>query len=473
MRHLLVGTVLVVAACATNPVTGKSQLSLVSEAQEIEMGRGELTRARQETGFIADAVLEQYVANIGKQIAAASERPGLPWEFHVIDDPMVNAFAAPGGFVFITRGILGYLNSEAELAAVLGHEIGHVTAKHSVAMMSQQQLAQVGMVAGSIAAPRVAGGVAGQIAGAATSLYFLKFSRGDESQADQLGHRYSLRQGYDVREMPNTFRTLERVGAASGGGSLPGFLSTHPDPGSRIQKTQAWADTVSNPSRLHADRDRFLTRIDGLLFGADPEQGYFESGRFLHPTLKIRFDVPQGWQTLNQLSQVVMAEPNGRAQIALSPAQQNSVAAAAQAFLAQQGIISPGAQRTTLNGLSAVTADFTAATQQGQQLRGSVLFLQQGGQVFQFLGLALAANWNQHGGTIMQVLRSFGPTAAGQQFQQRKWLRMVTLARATPVATLAQQSNGAITPQLLAIINGVPDGGTLPAGKRVKTVGYR
>ena len=157
MRYLILCTMLGLAACATNPVTGKSQLSLVSEAQEIEMGRGELTRARQESGFVADAALEQYVASIGRQMAAASERPNLPWEFHVIDDPMVNAFAAPGGFVFVTRGILGYLNSEAELAAVLGHEIGHVTAKHTVAMISQQQLAQVGLIAGSIAAPE--GGV--------------------------------------------------------------------------------------------------------------------------------------------------------------------------------------------------------------------------------------------------------------------------------------------------------------------------
>ncbi|MEO7355129.1 MAG: M48 family metalloprotease [Gemmatimonadales bacterium] len=467
------GSILVLAACATNPVTGKSQLSLVSEAQEIEMGRGEVTRARQESGFIADATLEQYVATIGKQMAAASERPGLPWEFHVIDDPMVNAFAAPGGFIFITRGILTYLNSEAELAAVVGHEIGHVTAKHTVAMLSQQQLAQVGLMAGAIAAPKVAGGVAGQLAGTAASLYFLKFSRNDESQADQLGHRYSLKQLYDVREMPNTFRTLERLSAVSGGNGMPNFLSTHPDPGSRVQKTQAWADTVSNPSRLHSDRDRFLTRIDGLLFGADPEQGYFENGRFLHPSLRFQFMVPQGWQTSNTLSQVTIAEPNGAAQVSLSSGQQSTVDAAAQAFLAQQGVTSPGSQRTTVNGTPAITADFTAATQDGQQLRGTVLFLQHNGQVFQFLGLSLAASWGQQGGAITQVLRSFGPTAAGQQFQQRKYLKIVTLARATSVATLAQQSNGAVTAQTLAIINGVPDGATLPAAKRVKTVVYR
>lgn len=473
MRNYIVGSVLLAAACATNPVTGRSQLSLVSESQEIEMGRGELARARQETGFIADANLEQYVANIGKQMAAASERPNLPWEFHVLDDPMVNAFAAPGGFVFVTRGILTYLNSEAELAAVLGHEIGHVTAKHTVAMISQQQLAQVGLVAGSIAAPSAAGGIAGQIAGAATSLYFLKFSRNDESQADQLGHRYSLMQGYDVREMPNTFRTLERLGAASGRGSTPGFLSTHPDPGSRIQKTQAWADTVSNPSRLHADRDRFLNRVDGLVFGADPEQGYFEGGYFLHPTLRFRFAVPQGWQTLNQLTQVVMAEPNGQAQITLSPSQQTSASAAAQTFLAQQGVTSAGGQRTTVNGLPAVAADFTATTQQNQTLRGTVLFVEYGGSVYQFLGLALASSWSQQGGAINQALRSFGPTPAGQRFQQRKYVKVVTLSRNTSVATLAQQSNGAISAQQLAIINGVADGASIQAGRRVKTVVYR
>lgn len=473
MRHSTLCAALLLAACATNPVTGKKQLMLVSESDEIAMGQQELARARTETGFYPDAALESYVSGIGLAMARASERPNLPWEFHVLDDPIVNAFAAPGGFIFITRGILSHLNSEAELAAVVGHEVGHVTARHTAAMMSQQTGIQGLLGVGAILRPDLAQGALGQLAGAGAQMYFLKFSRNDESQADQLGHRYSLTQRYDVREMPNTFRTLQRVSAASGGSTLPGFLSTHPDPGDRVEKTQAWADTVSDYSKLHADRDRFLSHLDGLLFGADPQQGYFENGVFLHPTLKFRFTVPQGWQTANQPQQVIMAEPNGQAQITLAPAQGNSIDAAAQTFLAQQGVQSSGAQRTTVNGIPAMTAEFTATTSQGQALRGSVLFLQHGGQLFQFLGLALSANWNQHGGTIGQTLRSFGATAANQQFQPRRYLKIVTLSQATPVATLAQQSNGAISAQQLAIINGVADGATLPAGRKVKTVIFR
>lgn len=473
MRNSTLCAALLLAACATNPVTGKKQLMLVSESDEIAMGQQELARARSETGFYPDAALESYVSGIGMAMARASERPNLPWEFHVLDDPVVNAFAAPGGFIFITRGILSHLNSEAELAAVVGHEVGHVTARHTAAMMSQQTGIQGLLGVGAILRPDLAQGALGQLAGAGAQMYFLKFSRDDESQADQLGHRYSLTQRYDVREMPNTFRTLQRVSQASGGSTIPGFLSTHPDPGDRVAKTEAWADTVSDYSKLHADRDRFLSHIDGMLFGPDPQQGYFENGVFLHPALKFRFSVPQGWQTANQTQQVILAEPNGQAQITLAPAQGNSIDAAAQTFLSQQGVQSAGTQRTTVNGIPAVIADFSATTSQGQALRGSVLFLQHGGQLFQFLGLSLAANWNQHGGTIGQVLRSFGPTAANQQFQARRYLKIITPAQAISVATLAQQSNGAISAQQLAIINGVADGATIPAGRKVKTVIFR
>jgi predicted Zn-dependent protease len=141
MRPLLiVPALLFLGSCAVNPVTGKRELSFVSEAQEIQMGQQLLAQSRQQTGFYDDPALAQYISGIGMRMAQASERPQLPWEFHLLDDPVVNAYAAPGGFIFITRGILAYMNSEAELAGVLGHEIGHVTARHSASQMSKQQL---------------------------------------------------------------------------------------------------------------------------------------------------------------------------------------------------------------------------------------------------------------------------------------------------------------------------------------------
>ncbi len=459
-----------VSSCATNPVTGQRQLSLVSEAQEIEMGRSQVPAVQQSMGFVADQALQAYVREIGMRMAKASERAHLPWEFHVVDDPMVNAFAAPGGFIFITRGILAHMNSEAELAGVLGHEVSHVTAKHSVTQMSTGLGAQLGVVAAAV----ISGNEAiAQGANAVATLFTLKYGRDQETQADEIGHRYALMQRYDVREIPKTFMTLQRIGEASGGGSSgPSFLATHPDPGNRVAKTQAWADTVSNPGSLTVDRDEFMTRINGMLYGADPAEGYFENGRFLHPAMRFQFAVPNNWVTANQKAAVILGEPNGQAQIQLSGASQATPQAAMQAFAGQQGVQMSASQNVNLGGIPGVIAEFVATTQQGQ-LRGQVLYLQHAGSVFQFLGMSTAQGWGSHGGTISNVLRSFRPTAANQVFQRARQIRVVTLPGSTSIASLASQSGGAITAQQLAIINGVEANATLPAGRKVKTVVYR
>ncbi|MGH7592681.1 MAG: M48 family metalloprotease, partial [Gemmatimonadales bacterium] len=360
-----------------------------------------------------------------------------------------------------------YLNSEAELAAVLGHETGHVTARHSAAMASQQQLGSLGLLGASLWKPQV-----GQLLGTGATLYFLNFSRNDEKQADGLGHRYALRARYDPREMPKTFRTLQRI-SNTGSSRLPGFLSTHPDPGDRVRYTQAWADTVKSFAGLVVDRDRYLAHIDGIVFGEDPEQGYFDGVHYLHPVLRLRFDVPAGWQGVNQRSQVIAADPNGAAQIALSEAKDNSPDAAAQTFLAQPGVQSLATQRTMVNGEPAVDVQFHATTSDNQAVRGDVLFIQHGAGVFQFLGLALATAWPSVGGSIEQSLHSFGPTPGNQVFRQRKYLRIVTLRRPTNIADLAAQSGGAIGVPDLAILNSVADTATLAAGSVAKTVRYR
>ena len=219
-RTLLLGAALAVGlACARNPVTGKNEIALVSEGQEIEMGKQAAQEVAQTMGFVNNAGLESYVSAIGMKMAKASERPDLPWEFHVVDDAAVNAFALPGGFIYVTRGLLTSINDEAELATVMGHEIGHVTPRHSVEQMSKAQLAQLGLGLGSVFSPQIA-----QFAGVASQglqLLFLKYGRTAESQADELGFRYALNQNYDVREMANVFVTLERVSNEAAAGGCP------------------------------------------------------------------------------------------------------------------------------------------------------------------------------------------------------------------------------------------------------------
>src|SRR3954466_2111432 len=228
--------------CARNPVTGKSELSLVSESQEIQMGQQAAQEVAQTIGLYNDAKATAYVSEVGKRMAAASERPNLPWEFHIVEDPSVNAFALPGGFIYVTRGLMGTINDEAELATVVGHEIGHVTNRHSVQQISKQELAQIGLGVGSIGSSDIAR--FGRLASAGLSVLFLKYSRDAENQADQAGFRYALNQNYDVREMTNVFETLDRESQAGGGGQLPEWLATHPNPENRIKNTEQRLDTL-------------------------------------------------------------------------------------------------------------------------------------------------------------------------------------------------------------------------------------
>jgi len=217
-------------ACATNPVTGKKEISLISESQEIAAGKQSLAATEAEYGYYDDAAWNTKVNTMGQKLASVSHRPDLAWQFHVIDDASVNAFAAPGGYIYITRGILAHLNNEAQLAGVLGHEIGHVTARHYASAASQQTLANLGLGVASILSPSVA--KFGDVASTGLGLFFLKYSRDHENQADQLGVDYSVKAGWDARQMAGTYETLARISATSGS-TLPTYLSTHPDPAAR------------------------------------------------------------------------------------------------------------------------------------------------------------------------------------------------------------------------------------------------
>ncbi|HEX4934474.1 MAG TPA: M48 family metallopeptidase, partial [Gemmatimonadaceae bacterium] len=375
-----------VTACAVNPATGRRELSLVSESQEIQMGLDGAKAAAAQMGVYPDSALQRYVASLGQQVAKAGERPALPWSFTVVDDPIVNAFALPGGPIFISRGILTHMNSEAQLVSVLGHEVGHVTAKHSVNQLSKQQLLGGLFTVGMIVRPELQqySGLASQGLG----LLFLKYGRDDETQADELGFRYMTRIGYDPHEMGEMFKTLERT---SGGGarSTPEWLSTHPDPGNRVARTderiaQA-GPTIAAAKRI--ERNAFLRRLDGMVFGDDPRQGYFSQGSFLHPTLKFRFALPGGWKSQNSASAVIMASAQGDAQIVLEMAPNAAPQTLLSQFLAQQGVQGGATTLSPINGLTAAVGQFRAQTQDGTVLAGYVAFIQLDGNTYRFLAI--------------------------------------------------------------------------------------
>jgi predicted Zn-dependent protease len=470
--HLLALAAVVVAAssgCMRNPVTGQLQLGLISEAQEIQMGVQGAAEVERAMGLVPDTALQAYLERLGQQIARASERPHLPWRFGVVDDPTPNAFALPGGPVYFTRGLLGLMTTEAELVSVLGHEIGHITARHQVAMISRAQVAQIGLGLGGVLFPELE--TLGGLAGAGLSLLFLRYSRGAEREADELGFRYSLEQGYDPREMAAVFATLSRMGGDQRS-SVPAWLQTHPLPADRIAAVEeriAAAEPL--PAGLRVGRSDFLDRIDGLVYGVNPRLGFFRDGLFLHPDLRFQIGFPSAWRRQNLARAVMAVSPQNDAAIQLTLSGDASPDAAAQRFLQASGIETGTVARQTINGLPAVVASFRATTQQAT-LQGLAVFVAHEGRVYQVLGYAVAAVYSQYHPVFQQSLGSFAPlTDPAALAVQPDRIRIVTTASPMTLAEFHRRFPSTIPLEELAVINRVPSPETvLPAGTRLKRV---
>jgi predicted Zn-dependent protease len=458
-------------SCATNPATGGKQIALISEGQEKQMGQQADQEVAGAIGLYEDADLQAYVQRIGADMAARSERPALNWTFRLVDDPAVNAFALPGGYIYVTRGLMSYFTSEAELAAVVGHEIGHITARHTVSQISKAQLANIGLAVGMIVRPELQS--LGGLAEAGLSLLFLKYSRDAERQADDLGLRYVTRVGYDPRPMADVFTTLERVSAAETKGRVPGWLSTHPDPGDRRTRIGQEIAALTEPLGTRGrDRAAYLRRIDGIEFGEDPREGFFEQNVFYHPAMRFRFEFPPGWQTSNQKQAVGAQSPNQDAVVVLTLARRESPETASREFFSQPGIQQGGAWRGDINGLPAVAHNFAAQTQQGAVIRGVAAFVSHQGKVFQVLGYTSSARWPHYADIINQTLNTFERLTDRRYLDvEPKKLRVVDLPRAMSLREFAERYPSTAPVETVAIINETTVDGSLEAGPAKRVVG--
>ena len=453
--------------CATNPATGERQLSLVSESEEIALGRQADAEVGATLGLVEDPELQAYVERVGASLAALSERPDLPWAFRVIDDAAVNAFALPGGFVYVTRGLLAYLESEAQLAAVLAHEIGHITARHAVSRLSRAQLANLGLGVGMILSPDLRR--FGDVAQVGLGLLFLKYSRDDERQADDLALRYVQRGGYDPRPMAAVFTVLERVSALEQGGRVPDWLSSHPSPADRRARIDE-AVAAGGPVSGAEERGSYLRRVDGLVFGPDPREGFFRGRVFLHPELRFRLEFPSGWSAVNRKREVAAVSPQQDAVVGLGLTDASSPEAAARAFAAQGGVRTGGARSGSVNGLAAVRLEFEAGTQQGV-LRGLALFVRHEARVFQLLGYAPAARWAARERAVAESLGSFAPlTDPDVLGVQPMRLEIFTPERPLTPRELAGSYPSPVSAEVLAILNQTDPAAPLPAGAPAKRV---
>ena len=464
----------VAVACATNPATGKRELNLMSEAQEISLGKESDAQIRQEMGVVNDPALQQYIDRIAQPLAKSTERPNLPWTFTVVDAPAVNAFALPGGYIYVTRGILAHLNSEAELAGVLGHEIGHVTARHSAAQYSKQTAGSLGLLLGQIFVPELR--PFGQAAEQGLGLLFLKFGRDDELEADRLGAGYATTQGWDPRGVSNMLETLGRLGEGTDRKGVPNWLSTHPMPADRVARLdeQVAALRAKAPGDLAVNRAEYLRRVDGLMFGDNPREGVQRGNAFLHPDLRFRLEFPQGWQIQNTPQQVVASPPGGGGFVFLQlvQARGNRLQDIAAADLGQTGLQFVEGGETQVNGLPAFVGTFRGQTQQMGDVVLRAAWINHNNQVFRLAGLASTQSYRQLQQAVDASVRSFQPLSAGEAERIRpNVLELYTVKQGDSWASIASGvGNRTVPAETLAIINGFSPQERPQAGDRVKVV---
>lgn len=473
MRTLILFLTLALAgggatSCAVNPVTGERQFTLISEAQEIEIGRQADEDISRSLGVYDDPELQAYVQAVGERMARDSERPDLPWTFRVLDDPQVNAFALPGGFIYMTRGIMGHFSSEAELAGVLGHEIGHVTARHGVSRVSRAQLAQVTLGAGRILVPQLEG-IGGELASFGVGLLFLSYSRDDERQADDLGLRYMTDEQYDPREMAATFEMLYHASGGAEGDRLPSWLASHPDPLNRRDRILSRVE-AGEVSGERVERESYLARLDGMIFGANPREGFFQDDVFYHPDLEFRMDFPSGWDRVNQREGVQAVSSEQDALLVLTLASESSATAARSAFLAADNVTGSNLRQEPINGLSAARADFRAVTEQGA-LRGIVDFVEYGGRVYRLLGYAPEARFEARASTLRGATGSFRPLTDARFLNvQPRTLEIVRTDRTHTLTSFLETYPSTVSNEVISNINRFRSGDTVPAGTLMKRV---
>lgn len=398
-------------SCATNPVTGTQELMLLSESDELRLGKSADAQIAKAYGLYQDPALSAYIQSLGKRLAALSHRPDLTYHFRVLDSPVVNAFAVPGGYVYVTRGILAYLNSEAELAGVLGHEIGHITARHSAQQYTRAQLAQLGLGVGSILSPTFR--EVARVARFGVGLLFLKFSRDNERQADDLGVAYAVQAGFDARRLAGFFSTLERLHPYSEKSELPSWFSTHPNPPERIRRVttragqwEARLAKAPGSSHFQVNRETYLAHINGLVFGEDPRQGYLAAGVFYHPELRFQFPVPSGWKLTNAPSQVRISSPRKDAAILFSLAPGSSLKTAAARFAADSRARILESRAVSVSGLPAHRLVSDMATEQGL-LRVLSYFIEKNRAVFVFHGFSAKTAFQAYASAFSKTAEGF------------------------------------------------------------------
>jgi predicted Zn-dependent protease len=475
-RAAFLALALALAACAVNPVSGRPEFTLVSEAKERELGEEESKNVAAEMGLYEDAALTAYVRSVGERLAAVSPRRDVAYSFQIVDIEEPNAFALPGGYVYVSRGLLALTNDEDELAGVLGHEIGHVAARHAVRRVSRAApwavVTGLGAAVTGIVSPTL-GRVVGGVGGAAGALVLAPYSRGQEHEADQLGQEMAARAGFDPSGLSRLLHTLEREEALHPEGSRPmSFFATHPALPRRVADTEERARELSHGvgKRSAATPASFLRRLDGLPVGVRVKDGVFDGPLFLHPDLGFHVEFPPGWKTGNGRDAVGAAADNGGAAILLELAGPGSDPDAALRAFEQQtkAEVSRDAERMTIGGLPAI---HTAAVARSRDRRVAIdlTWIAYGGNVYQVMGLTKPNAYDALRSVFRRTAGSFGPLTDAERAEIRETrIRLVPAKAGETVAALVARSSSAWDANMAAVANGLESADVPGAGRLVK-----
>ena len=446
---------------------------LMSEAQELQLGQQADAEIRQTMGVYNDPELQAYVDRVGQRLARTSHRPNLKWKFTIVDEQAVNAFALPGGFIYLTRGILPFLRDEAELAAVLGHEIGHVDARHSAAAYSQQQLAGVGLAVGTILLPEAApyAGLASQ----GLQLAFLKNSRQAELEADQLGVTFTATSGWDPRGMPGLLSTLGRLDAASGSSrGVPNWALTHPPAADRVTKVQeAVSAAAATPGARTTNEAELERHLDGLVFGDSREKGLVRGTEFVHPVLRFALTFPEGWEVQNSDEQVTAVGPSENTAIILQLAKKTSgsVEQTARTSMSNAGFREVEGGRAEIGGQPAYVGTYQGAMNNtAVGLRAG--YVQSGSQIYLIAGIAPAEAFRRVADPANRSIHSFRQlsTQEAERIQPHRVDFYVARAGDSWESIAKGPGGGTIKGSTLAILNGRETTTPPKAGENLRIV---
>ena len=471
-KHFFLIIYLVVSGCSVNPVTGKQDFVMISENQEIAMGKRYHSQVLQQIPVYQDAELQAYVQRIGDSLSKKSHRPNLFYRFTVLDSPDINAFALPGGYIYINRGLMAYLSSEEELAAVLGHEIGHVTARHSVRQYSQSQILGILSAAIEMNQGRSAGNLANLASGALLSGY----GREMELEADDLGAQYIFQEGYSPQGMFDVLSVLKdqeiySKALAKKRGQEPrsyhGVFASHPSNDKRLQEILKEV-TNTYPKGTNKIAANYLKKIEGMVYGDSEQSGVRRGNEFFHSELDLYFSSPNDWEIINTPQSLIFSSPKGEAFLQVNVEDLN-FRESPRSYMDRVASNHYQGKELRMNGFNGYTA---LSNRSGRTVRLAIVFKEK--QVYQFIGYLKEGldTFDKHDPIFIKIIKTFNHLdERGKELSKPLRIKNYVVKEGDSYKKLAEISNIPFNPEdQLRLLNGDFPNDPLIEGQVIKIV---